>query len=133
MLTKTLSKKSPYYLDRERLLAAVHYCRCYPIWKRQYNSIDGWHSIIMDDLPHGTDVGAPTERDALKRSEIKDKMEIVEKACKNAGEEIYMWLLLGVTEGLPFYNLELKGIPCGKDMYYDRRRKVYFLVANAVC
>ena len=59
-------------------------------------------------------------------------MEIVEKACKNAGEEIYMWLLLGVTEGLPFYNLELKGIPCGKDMYYDRRRKFYYLMAKSI-
>jgi hypothetical protein len=48
-----------------------------------------------------------------------------------ADKDLYLYLLKAVTEGLSYTHLKTKlDIPCGKDMYYDRYRKFFWLLSE---
>ncbi len=36
-----VSKKNPYYIERERYYELKHFCRQYPIWKKAHAALDG--------------------------------------------------------------------------------------------
>lgn len=56
--------------------------------------------------------------------------EMVEQTAMDADPEIYQYLIKAVTdENVTYRYLEMvMGIPCGRKMYYDRRRKFYWLL-----
>ena len=47
---------------------------------------------------------------------------------------IYPWILEGVTTDYATYRYlrDSKKIPCGKKMYYERRRKFYYLMSKKI-
>ena len=75
-----------------------------------------------------------TERLAIKRLELEEKCKRIEQTAIEADPDIYQWLLEGVTTEYATYRYlrDAKGIPCGKDLYYDRRRKFYYLMSNKI-
>ncbi|MDY4080120.1 MAG: hypothetical protein SOY97_00665, partial [Candidatus Metalachnospira sp.] len=66
------------------------------------------------------------------RAELNRKCELVEQTAIEAAPEFYNYLLKAVTnEGITFnYLKSVMDIPCGRDMYYDRRRKFYWLMSK---
>ena len=53
------------------------------------------------------------------------------KADMAADPELYSYILKAVTEGTTFVVLKsLYGIPCERDMFYDRRRKFYWVLSG---
>ena len=61
------------------------------------------------------------------------KMEIVETCCRRAGGDIYRWLLQAVTEpGITYTTLRMRGMPCGKNYFYKRRRIFFSLLDGMV-
>ena len=66
---------------------------------------------------------------AIARLNCKEKIDMVEKAAKEADLELSNYILLAVTENLSYAYLQSKlEIPCGRDMYYDRYRKFFWLL-----
>ena len=54
---------------------------------------------------------------------------MIEKAALDADECLYPYILKAVTEGLSYTYLKSKtDIPCGKDMYYDRYRRFFWIL-----
>mgnify|MGYP002514274330 CR=1 FL=1 len=52
---------------------------------------------------------------------------LVDRIAEEVGGETYgRWIVQGVCFDFPFYVLEQRGIPCGKDLYYQMRRKFYY-------
>lgn len=55
-------------------------------------------------------------------------MKMVVKCCKEADESIWTYIFEGVTCGVSYGVLVTRGIPCGKDYYYDKYRKFFWLL-----
>ena len=112
-----------YWLPKQRFLTVYHHCLQYPEWRKEANSINYFGSA--GDGIKGPDVSKPVERLSDRRSRCLKKMEMVEQCCMAADGEIFEWLLQSVTEGIAFRFLEA---PCGRDYFYDRYRKFFWLL-----
>ena len=92
----------------------------------------GVKGVVYDGMPHGMEVGNPTETIGIRKAELRKKMDLVENTAQESEPSISKWLLFAVTnEGISYNYLKMvMGIPCEKDMYYNRRRKFYWLMSQ---
>ena len=74
----------------------------------------------------------PTFSASEKAEELANKMKLIEDTVRAADSQIYYYLLLAVGYGLTFDQLKAFGMPAEKDMFYDRRRKFYFLLSKKI-
>ena len=129
-----LSVKNKYWIDKHRYYELKHYCLQYLSWKRTYAAIDelSMSSSVLDRLPSSNIPGDLTSKYAMRKAYYSDKINMIEKAAMEADNELYIYILKAVTEGLSFTYLKSRlQIPCGKDMYYDRYRKFFWLLSKA--
>lgn len=127
-------KTSEWNISKHEFYAAYHYALQYNEWQ---DMVIAEATIDTPDpenqgLPKGNGTSDPTYIKALKITEYKDKIRMIEQTVKEAGEDIYLWLLKGVTNENCTYNyLSMRmNIPCGKNYYYDRRRRFYYLLSK---
>jgi len=127
---RDIKKRNPYYISKHRRYELEHFCLQYAEWKEEYERIDGMKSPII--LPSYIKKGSPsdpTAKIAIRKEELSYKIKLVEDTVVEAEPTISQYLMLGVTQGCTFPYLSAKlGMPCGKDMYYDRLRKFYWLL-----
>ena len=129
-----ISEKSKYWISKHRHYELKHFCLQYPSWKKAYREALNSNIIAAAAKPHigGETVADLTARYAMKRAWYGDRIQLVEKAAREADETIYFYILKAVTEGLSYTNLKSRyDIPCGKDMYYDRYRRFFWLLNKA--
>lgn len=131
LIRAELSKKNKYWISKHRHYELKHFCLQYPSWKKAYEEYDD-SSIslsMIEHTPTSNTHGDPTAKRALMKAHYSKKIELIEKAAREADEYLYTYILKAVTEELSFTYLKTKlGIPCGKDMYYDRYRKFFWLL-----
>ena len=129
-----LSIKNKYWIDKHRHYELKHFCLQYPNWKRAYADLNDL-SISLSKLEResATNIpGDPTAKCVLKKAQYLERIKLVERMAKDADEDLYLYILKAVTEGLSFTYLKTRlNIPCGKDMYYDRYRKFFWLLSEA--
>lgn len=129
-----VSKKSKYWISKHRFYEIQHHCWQYKEWKDEYAALDaqGVKGVEYDGMPHGTNVGNPTEAIGIRKAMLRDKIDLVERTVMDADPLLYKYILKAVTnEGISFNYLKMvMDIPCEKDMYYDRRRKFYWLMSQ---
>ena len=129
-LRPELSKKNKYWIDKNRFYELKYFCLQYPLWKHAYDTLDGMR-ISSFDL---TNVKASSNADILgsimdERSIYSERMELVEKAAREADPYLASYILKAVTEGLSFAYLQSRlEIPCSRDTYYDRYRRFFWLL-----
>ena len=133
VIRATISEKSKYYIDKHRYYELKHFCLQYNEWKKAYASC--CEAVIfaskIDSMPVGNLPGDITAKYAMKRAQYAERIKIIEQAAKDADEFLYPYILKAVTEGLSFTHLKARlEIPCGRDMYYDRYRKFFWLLSE---
>ena len=129
-----LATTHKYWISKHRYYELKHFCLQYSEWRKAYNAIDDLiiSSPSLDEVVSTNNISNPTERYALAKIAYLDKIDMVEKAAKDADPDIWNYILKAVTEELSFSHLKTKlEIPCGKDMYYDRYRKFFWLLSKA--
>ena len=130
-IRSTISKNNKYWVDKHRYYELKHFCLQYKEWKRLYSSLDSFaktHSDLAGYIKLST-LTDKTTTCAIARLNYKEKIDMVEKAAKEADLELSNYILLAVTENLSYAYLQSKlEIPCGRDMYYDRYRKFFWLL-----
>lgn len=120
-----LSKKSKYYVEKHRYYELKHFCLQYPFWKSEYLELDGYQKR-NEESNERVD---PTSRTAELRLIYFDKMQLVEQTAIETDPELATYILKAVTEDLSFNQLHTKhDIPCGRDMYYERYRRFFWLL-----
>lgn len=130
-----LSNKNKYWISRHRYYELKHFCLQYSFWKKEYaelgdNASSGLIIKASSNNTQITDEGFVKR--VAKRVHYSNMIEMVEKAAKDASEELSNYILKGVTEGIAYDILKVKfGIPCSKDMYYDLYRKFFWLLSEA--
>lgn len=72
-----------------------------------------------------------TARIAIDKAYYLEKIDLIEETAMETDSSLYPYILKGITEGLLCTYLKTKmNMPCGKDMYYDRYRKFFWLLSN---
>lgn len=129
-----ISPKNKYWISEHRYYELKHFCLQYPEWKKAYNAIDdlGVSSYNIEDISTVTNIPSnPTEKYAIAKVYYSNRIDMVEKAAMEADPDIGDYILKAVTEELSFTYLKTKlEIPCGKDMYYDRYRKFFWILSK---
>ena len=126
-----LSEKNKYWIDKHRYYELKHFCLQYPVWKAAYVAIDGLVGRASDLAGFSkTNVHSdPTAKCVEEKSYYFERMKIIEKAAYEADPELARYILKAVTEELSFTFLKTRlEIPCGRDMYYDRYRRFFWLL-----
>lgn len=129
-----ISKKNKYYIDKHRHYELKHFCLQYPEWKKAYAEFDNLSMPLstIERVPTSNMPGDPTAKRALMKTRYFEKMQIIEKAAREADRYLYNYILKAVTEDLSYTCLKSKmEIPCGRDMYYDRYRRFFWLLSNS--
>lgn len=126
-----VSLKNKYHIDKHRHYELKHFCLQYPMWKKAYADFDdiGMPLSMIENIPTSNLPGDPTAKRALMKAQYLEKMELIEKAAMEADRYLHNYILKAVTENLSYTYLKSKlDIPCGKDMYYDRYRRFFWIL-----
>ncbi len=131
---RALDKKK-YDISKHRYMELLHHCLQYPEWKEELkNQTHTVRSVNISDLPVSTVKSNPTEELAIRRLQLRAKCEMIEQTVLETDEELYQYILLGVTEEYASYNYlhMMKDIPCSHNTYYARKRKFFYLLSKKI-
>ena len=134
MIRPEISVKNKYWIDKHRHYELKHFCLQYPEWRRAYCELnDSSVPLSMIDSVRTSNLpGDPTAKRAMMKALYSERISLVEKIAKAADEFLYEYILKAVTEDLSYTYLKSKlDIPCGRDMYYDRYRRFFWLLSEA--
>lgn len=134
ILRPELSEKNKYWIDKHRYYELKHFCLQYPFWKKEYASysdigpnLSSFEQLYMGSLPSDS-----TANWAVKRAYYYEKINLIEAIAKETDYILYKYILKAVTEGLSYTYLKTRlNIPCGRDMYYDRYRRFFWLLSES--
>ncbi len=134
LIRPEISEKNKYYIEKHRHYELKHFCLQYPAWKKAYASCS--ESVLyasnFEKIPGGNGHSDLTAKYAIKKAYYGERIKIIETAAMEADEFLYPYLLRAVTEGLSYTHLKSRlNIPCGKDMYYDRYRRFFWILSNS--
>ena len=131
LIRPEVSKSNKYWISKHRHYELKHFCLQYPEWKKAYVDQTGLLVSSLSFERSGTS-NIPsdlTSKYAMKRAYYGDRINLIEKVAMDADKELYTYILKAVTEGLSYSYLKSKmNIPCGKDLYYDRYRRFFWLL-----
>lgn len=131
-----VGKKSKWSLSRHEFMTVYHYALQYSEWHDRLNALtDSVGTVASDGQPHGNYAGNPTEKLGIKRADLDEKINTVESTVKEAVadcEYMYPYLLRAVTDSdVTFDYLRMvMDLPCGKNVFYEYRRKFYYLLSK---
>lgn len=128
-----ISEKNKYFIEKHRYYELKHFCLQYNEWKKAYANCN--ESIIFTsnlEKTSSSNVASDlTAKYAMRKVYYGDRIKLIERAAKEADDFLYPYILKAVTEGLSYTYLKSKlDIPCGRDMYYDRYRRFFWLLSN---
>lgn len=129
-----ISEKNKYWIDKHRHYELKHFCLQYPMWKKAYSDLSDPNMPLstIEKVPTSNLPGDPTSKRAMMKLHYADKIQLIEKAAKEADRYLWEYIIKAVTENLSYAYLKSKlEIPCGKDMYYDRYRRFFWILSGA--
>ena len=125
-----LSMRSPWYVGKHRYYELEHFCRQYPLWRRELVLLDGYKPRNTWEVSPGSYLTDPTSTDGEKRALLSRKIDQVHQAVKRAtdNERLQKILLEGVVTGTGFPALKAKhdATWLGKDTYYEAFRRFFW-------
>ena len=129
-----LSTKNKYWIDKHRYYELKHFCLQYKDWKKAYLACSD--AVIfashIERMPATNVPSDITAKYGIMKAHYDKKIKLIENAAIGADEFLAPYILKAVTEGLSYTYLKTSlDIPCGRDMYYDRYRKFFWILSNS--
>lgn len=129
-----ISTKNKYYIDKHRHYELKHFCLQYPLWKRTYADLNSLSVSLLkiENVKANNMPGDPTAKCAIKKNFYLERIKLIEDIARKTDEYLGGYVLKAVTEGLSYTYLRNKlNMPCGRDTYYDRYRRFFWLLSEA--
>jgi hypothetical protein len=118
-----------YNIGKHRFLELYHHCMQYPDWIKEIRELRGLRSHETGATGNG--LSNPTASAAIKAAELSAKCKLIENTAYEANKELAMYILAGVTdEECTYKTLRARGMPAGRNLYYNSRRKFYYLLSK---
>lgn len=131
MLRAEISQKNKYWISKHRYYELKHFCLQYPEWKKVYSEVSNENLPLsmIEAMPTNNFPNDPTAKRAILKAYCSDRIKLIEKTAFEADPCLYDYIVKGVTEERSYtYLRTAMGMPCGKDMYYDRYRKFFWML-----
>lgn len=108
-----------YWIDRHKYYELKHLCLQYPIFKEKYEECFKEEPATKEQL-----------LDHIKLIKYYFSfIDIIKSAAYKTSNELFSYILLGVTEGLSYEGLVSKfQMKCDKDTYYDLYRRFFWIL-----
>ncbi|MGI6349895.1 MAG: hypothetical protein ACOXZ0_08325 [Eubacteriales bacterium] len=123
-------KLDKYEISPYRYRELLNFCLQYDEKKdklEHYYSVPATHPKI--DYVQDTNTTNPTQDKAIPAARLSHDVKLIEQTAIEADNEIYQYLLMNVTNQIPYsylrYTLKM---PCGKNKFYRARRKFFYLL-----
>lgn len=127
-----ISEKNKYWIDKHRHYELKHFCLQYPMWKKAYDELDGYGRTNTNDGIKSSVPGDPTCKCVELKTRYLERTDLIRRIAYETDPCLAKYIFKAVTEGLSYTYLKTKlDIPCGKDMYYDRYRKFFWLLSQS--
>lgn len=129
-----VSRKNRYWISKHRHYELKHFCLQYSEWKKVYRYLENTtvEYSNLERLPCRNQVGDPTTNLAMQKLYYLDRITLIEETAKQADKYLWKYILKAVTEGVSYMCLKFKmEIPCGRDMFYDRYRRFFWLLSKS--
>lgn len=126
-----ISEKNKYWINKHRHYELKHFCLQYPSWKKKYaDAVDSCiASSLFERISSSYNPSDLTAKCAMRKAYYSERINLIESAAMEADEELYIYILKAVTEGLSYTYLKSKlEIPCSRDTFYDRYRRFFWLL-----
>lgn len=129
-----ISENNKYYIDKHRYYELKHFCLQYAEWRKAYSACNeaiifgsSFEKTSSSNIP--SDI---TAKYGMMKAHYDRRIKLIEETAKAADDYLYPYILKAVTEGLSYTYLKSRmDIPCGRDMYYDRYRKFFWLLSES--
>ena len=129
-------ESSQYYLPHHTYLTCVHYALQYPDWVASLNTERDTRGAIRydkDRIQVSNDYDSTSDT-AIRMLGMTDRVtkidQCIELACED--KEMEKWLKLGVCNGFTIYQLQDRGMPCGRTMYTKLRQKFFYELSKKI-
>lgn len=127
-----LSKKNIYYISKHKYYELKHFCLQYGEWKKEKACFEAGifpGGLRLNEIK--TKWNDPTAIAAMRIARCNEKIELVERVAWETDKEITKYILKAVTEGRSYEYLNVNlNIPCGRDYFYERYRKFFWLLSK---
>lgn len=121
-----------YNISKHRYMELYYYCMQYNEWLDFLKSTEGLNAH-KDEGGRGAQNTSMVENIAIKRAETMQKCKLVEQTAEETDKALKDYIVAAVTEGYTYnYLVTVKGMPCGRNLYYKLRRKFYYLLSKKV-
>ena len=120
-------------ISQDRYRELLHFCRQYPEWKTEANSLVGIRAIKADGMPHGSGKSDPVAMAAEKREKLMEKIAIVDNCAKAVdGGAWYASIIQNVCIGKAYEQMDRALMPTSdKNAYFKKRREFFELLDKA--
>ena len=134
MNVRPISEKK-YNISKHRFRELYYFCLQYQEWLDELKyKTDDVSSVGITNMPTSHNTNSSVERLALRRAQLEEKCKILEQTAIETDETLYQYIIKAVTnEGVSYNYLKMvMNIPCCKNVWYDRRRKFYYLLSEKI-
>lgn len=128
-------RTSKYWVEPEIFDNVVTFCRCYPVWIKELQSLpDGNRAIQYDkDKVQTSNQYDATAELALKRVETERKVNLILTTAQLASPELWEWVVKGVTsKDYTTNDLIQQGMPASVNHYTKVKRYFYYLLSKRI-
>ena len=118
-------------ISQDRYRELLHFCRQYPEWKTEANSLLGIRAIRADGQPHGNGKSDPVAVAAEKRERLIEKIRIVDE-CAMAidGGVWFASIIQNVCIGKPYEQMDRALMPTSDRNAFFKKRREFFDLLN---
>ena len=114
-------------ITQARYMELLNFCRQYPDWKAEANSLLGVRAIINDGMPHGNKKRDPVAAAAEKREKLLAKIAIVEECAKTIGDgEWYAAMIQHICYKKPNEHIDVALLPTSNRNDFYKQRRLFF-------
>ena len=117
-------------ITSSRYRELLHFCRQYPEWKTEANSLLGIRAIKADGMPHGNGKSDPVAAAAERREKLIEKIAIVDECARAIdGGSWYASIIQNVCIGRAYEQMDRALMPTSdKNAYFKKRREFFELL-----
>lgn len=121
-------------ISRDRYGQLLHFCRQYPEWKTEANSLLGIRAVRMDGQPHGSGKSDPVALAAERRDRLLGKIAIVDECAKAiGGGEWYAAIIQNVCIGKSWTQMDGALMPTSnKNAFFKMRRDFFYMLDKKI-
>lgn len=118
-------------ISKDRYKELLHYCRQYPEWKTEANSLLGIKAVKMDGQPHGSGKSDPVAMAAERRDRLLNKIQLVDDCAREiGGGEWYAAIIQNVCIGRPYEQMDRALMPTSEKNAFFKIRRMFFDLLN---